>query len=228
MMSQKHSDTRYKLLVFDWDGTLVDSIARIVSSLQTASRVILGEAVTETAARNVIGLGLREAIEQLHPQLDENRHTAVAEAYKQDYLYDNSIHAPLFEGVTELLEELKSSGFKLAIATGKSRIGLNHSLEEHRLAQHFITTRCAGEYRSKPHPEMLLGIIEDLDIAAENTLMIGDSEHDLLMAKNARVDSIAVSHGVHGADVLMMHQPLTCLNKITDLSAFLSHNNASA
>lgn len=217
----------YRLLVFDWDGTLIDSIESIVSSLQTASKRVCGEAVTESAARNVIGLGLREAIQQLHPELEDNQIDAVAEAYKQDFLYDNPIHSPLFDGVTELLDELTGSGFKLAIATGKSRAGLDRSLQEHRLEKYFLTTRCAGEYRSKPHPEMLLGIIEDLDISAQNTLMIGDSEHDLMMAKNACVDSIAVSHGVHDADVLMAHQPLTCLDRITDLSNFLSHNNAS-
>ena len=132
--------------------------------------------------------------------------------------------ANLFEGVTEFLDELIHHGFTLAIATGKSRVGLDHSLEEHQLADRFTTTRCAGEYLSKPHPEMLLGILNDLNTDPEQALMIGDSEHDLMMARNAGVESIAVTHGVQQADVLLSHQPLACLDRITDLSHFLTHN----
>lgn len=215
---------KYKLLVFDWDGTLIDSIEQIVSSLQTASQLVCGETVTETAARGVIGLGLQEAIEKLHPEMDTVTIEQVAAAYKQHYLYENPIQAQLFDGVTDLLDELTASGYLLAIATGKSRIGLNRSLQEHSLGGYFISTQCAGENPSKPHPEMLLNILHELNTSPKQGLMIGDSEHDLMMANNAQVDSIAVSHGVQEADVLMAHQPLICLDKITDLSHFLSHN----
>lgn len=215
---------KYKLLVFDWDGTLIDSIEQIVTSLQTASQLVCGEKVTENAARGVIGLGLQEAIERLHPELDTTTIEQVAAAYKQHYLYENPIQAQLFEGVNELLDELLTNGYQLAIATGKSRVGLDRSLHEHALENYFITTKCAGENLSKPHPEMILDILHELDTPATQTLMIGDSEHDLMMANNAQVDSVAVSHGVQQADVLMLHQPLICLDKITDLSGFLSHN----
>lgn len=216
--------TKYKLLVFDWDGTLIDSIEQIVTSLQTASQAVCGETVTENAARGVIGLGLQEAIEQLHPELDTTTVEQVAAAYKQHYLYENPIQAQLFDGVVELLDELSASGYQLAIATGKSRMGLDRSLQEHSLGDYFITTKCAGENRSKPHPEMIHNILHELDTPSTQALMIGDSEHDLMMARNAQVDSVAVSHGVQQADVLMLHQPLICLDKVTDLSAFLSHN----
>jgi phosphoglycolate phosphatase len=218
-----HSN-KYKLLVFDWDGTLIDSIEQIVSSLQIASHTVCGETVTEDAARGVIGLGLTEAIEKLHPELDSTTIEQVAAAYKQHYLYENPIQAQLFDGVTNMLDELTANGYQLAISTGKSRIGLDRALQEHSLEDYFASTQCAGENRSKPHPEMLLGILHELNIPRTQALMIGDSEHDLMMANNALVDSVAVSHGVQEADVLMVHQPLICLDRITDLSHFLSHN----
>jgi phosphoglycolate phosphatase len=212
------------VLVFDWDGTLIDSIARIVTSLQFASEDVCGVKVSESAARHVIGLGLREAVEQLHPGLEEASIVAVSEAYKQHFIYENEIEAPLFEGVVEMLDELRTRGYTLAIATGKSRTGLDHSLQAHHLTGYFKATRCAGENRSKPHPEMLLGILADVGASAGQALMIGDSEHDLLMAENAGVDAIAVTHGVHQADVLLKHQPLACFDRITELSGFLTHN----
>lgn len=214
-----------KLLVFDWDGTLIDSIARIVSSLQFASESTCGVQVSEAAARNVIGLGLREAVEQLHPGMNTDAVAAVSEAYKQHFMHQNPIEAPLFEGVVDMLDDLRTRGYMLAIATGKSRIGLDHSLQTHKLAHYFSTTRCAGENPSKPHPQMLLGILGDTGTRAEHALMIGDSEHDLLMAKNAGVDAIAVTHGVHKAEVLLRHTPLACFDQITELSGFLSHNH---
>lgn len=218
---------KYKLLVFDWDGTLIDSIEQIVTSLQIASQSVCGEIVTEDSARGVIGLGLTEAIEKLHPELDLTTIEQVAAAYKQHYLYENPVQAQLFDGVTDMLDELTANGYQLAIATGKSRIGLDRALQEHSMEDYFVTTKCAGENRSKPHPEMLLNILHELDALSTQTLMIGDSEHDLMMANNAQVDSVAVSHGVRGANVLMTHQPLICLDKITDLSRFLSHNNTN-
>ena len=213
-----------RLLVFDWDGTLIDSIARIVSSLQFASESACGVQVSEAAARNVIGLGLREAIEQLHPGMNADDVATVSDAYKQHFMHDNQIEAPLFEGVEVMLDDLRARGYTLAIATGKSRPGLDHSLQTHNLSHYFTSTRCAGENHSKPHPQMLLGILDDVGTRAEHALMIGDSEHDLLMAKNAGVDAIAVTHGVHKAEVLLRHSPLACFDQITELSGFLSHN----
>jgi phosphoglycolate phosphatase len=218
---------KYKLLVFDWDGTLIDSIEQIVISLQIVSKKLCGENISEQAARSVIGLGLREAIETLHPEIEQTLIEEVAAAYKQHYLYENPIQPQLFDGVIDMLDEFIENGFKLAIATGKSRAGLDRSLGEHGLEHYFVTTRCAGENRSKPHPEMLAGIINDLNSAPEKTLMIGDSEHDLMMANHAQVDAIAVTDDAQQAKILMRHRPLMCLDKITDLSGFLSHNNGT-
>lgn len=218
----------FPLLVFDWDGTLVDSIERIVTSLQFASKQTVDIDLSETQARDVIGLGLMEAITKLHPELDTRQHTDklkdIADAYRQHYLYDNNVPAPLFGGVYELLNELREDGYTLAISTGKSRAGLEQSINKHQVADYFATTRCAGENRSKPHPEMLHEIIDELNFAVSQTLMIGDSEHDLKMANNANMQCIGVTHGVHDAATLNRHNPLTCLTDITDLSAYLSHN----
>lgn len=217
----------YQALVFDWDGTLVDSIARITTSLQHAGEQVCGVEVSADAARHVIGLGLHEAIRHLHPTLAASEINAICEAYKQHYVHESEIAAPLFPGVTDLLEHLRSQGYTLAIATGKSRIGLDHSLASHGLSHYFSSTRCAGENRSKPHPEMLLGVLQDIGINTQQALMIGDSEHDMLMANNAGVKAIAVSHGAHTAENLLKHQPLVCLDQITELSGFLNHNHVS-
>jgi phosphoglycolate phosphatase len=214
----------YRCLVFDWDGTLIDSIERIVTSLQTAALQTCKTHVTEVAARNVIGMGLMEALLALLPDASEAQLQLAADAYKHDYIHDNKVPSQLFTGVKEFLQELKSGGYLLAIATGKSRIGLDLSLAEHALEDFFATTRCAGEYRSKPHPEMLLSIVNDYDVAADTTLMIGDSEHDMRMANNAGIAAIGVTHGAHSAEVLERYDPLMCLQHITDLSDFLSHN----
>lgn len=222
--------TQYPLLVFDWDGTLVDSIERIVTSLQHASKQTMDIDIGETQAKDVIGLGLVEAIAQLHPELDAQFQSTelnkIADTYRQHYLYDNPVPAPLFTGVNQLLETLHEDGYTLAISTGKSRRGLECSIAEHKLADYFATTRCAGENKSKPHPEMLHEILDELNFAATQALMIGDSEHDLKMANNANMQSIAVTHGVHNATTLEKHKPLTCLNNIAELSDYLNHNKS--
>lgn len=219
--------TPYSLIVFDWDGTLVDSIERIVTSLQFASRKTIDTDVTEQQAKDVIGLGLMEAITMLHPQLDPTQHAtqlnAIADAYRRHYLYSNDIPAPLFDGVRELLDDLIAQGYTLAIATGKSRAGLQQSIDEHRLADYFRMTRCASESRSKPHPEMLLQILHELDFSPRQSLMVGDSEHDLKMADNAAMHSIGVTHGVHDKDTLNRYDPLACLDDVTELTSFLRY-----
>ena len=217
-------DTRFKLLVFDWDGTLINSIERIVTSLQFASREVCGMQLDEARARSVIGLGLHEAIEHLHPELDAVRIESIAAAYRQNFLFDSEIPELLFDGVEDLLQLLKADGYTLAIATGKSRPGLDRAMQQHGLDGYFSATRCAGEHRSKPDPEMLDTLLDELGMHAGDTVMIGDSSHDMQMASNAGVDAIGVSHGVEDAASLMIHQPLVCLDDITDLYEFLSHN----
>lgn len=215
---------QYRCIVFDWDGTLIDSIARIVASLKVAGRQVCGIEITDQSARDVIGMGLQEALARLLPGESDEIHLAAAEAYKRDFIVDNKVPSPLFEGVLEMLDDLKTRGFTLAIATGKSRLGLDNAIAEHDIEHLFTTTRCAGEYPSKPDPEMLLSIMRETGFAAEQTLMIGDSEHDMRMAANAGVGAVAVPHGAHDAEVLLQHQPLMCLQHIAEISDVLSHN----
>jgi phosphoglycolate phosphatase len=219
---------KFPLLVFDWDGTLVDSIDRIVSSLQYASEEAANITVSNEQAKDVIGLGLIEAISKLHPEFNITKDTLllekIADAYREHYLHSNTVPAPLFSGVEDLLDNLRMDGYTLAVSTGKSRRGLTHSMDEHDMSRYFSTTRCAGENKSKPHPEMLHEILDELNFSASQTLMIGDSEHDLKMANNADVQSIGVTHGVHDTKTLEKHNPLICLSHITDLLDFLNHN----
>lgn len=217
----------FQCLVFDWDGTLIDSIERIVTSLQAAARKTCDLHIEDSAARDVIGMGLMEAMHALIPDANEQQLDAAADAYRQDYLYDNKVPMHLFDGVEDMLSELKAAGYQLAIATGKSRVGLDRSLNDLAMWEYFATTRCAGEYLSKPHPQMLLSIMQDLGVSNAATLMIGDSEHDMRMANNAGVAAIGVTHGAHTEDTLNQHKPLLCLQHITDLSSFLSHNSGT-
>ncbi|NOR41832.1 MAG: HAD-IIIA family hydrolase [Gammaproteobacteria bacterium] len=220
---------KFPLIVFDWDGTLVDSIERIVTSLQHASKQAARINISENQAKNVIGLGLMEAITQLHPELDAKHNITelenIADTYRHHYLFENPTPAPLFTGVNQLLDELRHDGYTLAISTGKSRAGLKQSIEEHDVNDYFATTRCAGENKSKPHPEMLHEILHELNFSADEAVMIGDSIHDLEMANNANMKCIGVTHGVHDAKTLENHNPLICLSNIADLSDYLNHNH---
>jgi phosphoglycolate phosphatase len=214
--------TAYRLLVFDWDGTLMDSVARIVSSMQAAFRE-LGLTVPGAAAvRNVIGLGLSEAIAVLLPSVEEELLWRVASHYRQHFLDTDATPTSLFPGVEDALRHLRSSGYLLGVATGKGREGLNRALAETGLPPYFQATRCADETRSKPHPQMLFELMAELAVAAEHTLMIGDSEYDMAMAANAGVDALAVCYGVHDANRLNQHKPLACLESIGELPAWLA------
>lgn len=215
---------KYKLIIFDWDGTLIDSIERITTSLQAASHQICQITINDIDARNVIGLGLREAIEKLHPQLASEQITKISDAYKQHYLNDNTAKEDPFEGVSDLLAQLRDKGYLLAVATGKSRTGFERSAKLFNMNQCFHATQCASENRSKPDPQMLFKILDELNIHARDAVMIGDSKHDLEMANNASVDAIAVTHGVHSAEELSGFNPLVCLERVTDLNHFLQHN----
>lgn len=212
---------RYPLLVFDWDGTLMDSEARIVSCI-SASLADLGlPALEKSAIRNIIGLGLREAVDRLLPGSDATLHERLAERYRFHFL--DTAHAPsmLFPGVRETLQRLHEQGYLLAVATGKGRQGLNSVLEETGCADLFHITRCADECHSKPHPQMLLEIMQDLAVEPRDTLMIGDTEYDMHMANNAGTAALAVTCGVHARERLLECAPLACLESITELPAWL-------
>lgn len=217
--------SRFDLIVFDWDGTLMDSAGRIVDSVRaTAADLALTE-LTENEMRNVIGLGLREAIMTLYPQLDTELYNRFLGRYRHHYLEACPTPAFLFEGVIPLLEELHMSNRRLGIATGKSRAGLDRVLAETGSRRFFHATRCADETCSKPDPRMLFEIIEDLGVSPDNTLMIGDTEYDLEMARRAGVASLAVTYGAHEVDRLKQFEPLACVDSIAHMREWLLSNS---
>ncbi len=215
-------DRKYRLLIFDWDGTLIDSAAKIVACLHAAIMAADLPSREDAQLRHIIGLGIMEAFDYLYPEgmSVSARETVIAE-YKKQFVHINRTEAPLFAGVPAMLADLRGRGYYLAIATGKSRSGLDHVLENLGLNTMFHTTRCADETSSKPNPQMLFEILADLDIGADEALMIGDTEFDMHMAHAAKLDAVAVPHGAHEMEQLQKAEPLTILNKITDLSVWL-------
>ena len=212
---------KYNLLVFDWDGTLMDSKAQIVNCMQTAITELCFESRTDKQISDIIGLGLEEAILALYPGLDAKSVKHAANTYREHYLFKDKTPSPLFTGVPEVLTRLRESGYDLAVATGKSRRGLEKGLSETGLHEYFHVTRCADETRSKPHPQMLEEILVDLNTHSSKALMIGDSVYDLQLASNARVDGFAVSYGVHGLLQLLKHDPVGFIDNIEQFPKWL-------
>lgn len=213
---------KYRLLVFDWDGTLMDSEARIVACVEAAVADLGLASPGSDAIRNIIGLGLREAVHMLFPDADDRLHLEIAERYRAHFFSSTEAPSQLFEGAREVIETLHQAGYLLAVATGKGRSGLEHALETTALRQYFHTTRCADETFSKPHPEMLHQIIDELDVMPRQALMIGDTEYDLQMAKNAKMPSLGVAYGVHSRERLLKHNPLACLQRVVDIPPWLA------
>jgi phosphoglycolate phosphatase len=218
---------RYDLLVFDWDGTLMDSAARIVASMRAAFIELALAPPAPAAARNVIGLGLSHAVAELAPGLDEVTRGKIIERYRAHYLELDDTPTPLFPGAAEVVAQLAAQGYLLAVATGKSRRGLDQALAQSGLRAHFHATRSADETFSKPHPQMLLELLDELGVGNEQALMIGDTEYDLLTARNAGVDALAVCYGAHAPERLLALGPLACLSAIDALPGWLAAADAS-
>lgn len=214
---------RFELIVFDWDGTLMDSAATIASSVQAAARDLGLEPPSDERARHIIGLGLEDALRHAMPNLPGERYGELSDRYRHHYL-SRDHELVLFAGVEALLEELLGAGHLLAVATGKSRLGLNRALEVSGLGPRFHATRCADECFSKPHPQMLEELMEEFGTAPEATLMIGDTSHDVQMAHNAGVPAVAVSYGAHPRSGLDALSPLQCVDSVTELAAWLKQN----
>jgi phosphoglycolate phosphatase len=212
---------QFKLLVFDWDGTLMDSETRIITSFQAAMRDTGLEELAAQRIRAIIGLGLPEGIFALFPDAPLQARQDLAEAYRQRYLH-NPTPTPLFEGAEATLRELRRAGYLLGVATGKGRRGLTRALAETGLGDVFAASRCAEESRSKPEPHMLQEIMQELDVAPQQTLMIGDTEFDLNMANNAGAYSAAVSFGAHECERLRACRPLACLDRLEELLEWLA------
>jgi len=221
-MTQNDAAARFELVVFDWDGTLMDSEAHIVVSMQRAVEDLELPPLEPERVRNVIGLGLREAIADLYPQYDDATVQSIADRYRYHFLADDPCEP--FEGAEAVLQRLQQQGYLLAVATGKGRRGLDRVLESTGFGDYFLETRCADETVSKPHPQMLLEIMEMLDVAPARTLMVGDTEYDLNMAHAAGATPLAVDYGVHERERLLACRPAGCLSSIQALPGWLRDN----
>lgn len=212
---------RYGLIVFDWDGTLIDSAETIVACIRQAARDV-GLRVPEPArARHVIGLGLHDSLRLAVPDLPAERTMEFVERYRREFRARED-GMRLFPGVPELLEALHARGHRLAVATGKSRRGLERALDATGLRTFFAASRCADESTPKPHPAMLRELLQALATAPGGALMVGDTSHDLQMASAAGVDAVAVCYGAHGEDGLRALQPRACVASVAELGQWLA------
>ena len=211
-----------ELLVFDWDGTLMDSVGSIVGCTQAViAELGLGEA-DDTTIRGTVGLGLRETVDTLVPGCDDALFDVVLECYRRHWVATFRDRPLLFPGVRGMLGELAQDGYLLAVATGKSRRGLEHAFDQTGLRGHFHASRTADEALSKPHPQMLLDILDQLGVRPRAALMTGDSVYDLRMAANAGAHGVAVLSGAHGREELAAEAPRAVLEQIVELPAWLA------
>jgi phosphoglycolate phosphatase len=211
---------RYDLIVFDWDGTLYDSTALITRCIQAACKDVNVAVPNDRDASFVIGLSLMDALRHAAPALAEDRYPELARRYRHHYF--NDLHEiTLFEGVPSLLDALKARHHWLAVATGKSRQGLDEALHQSGLRSRFDATRTADETASKPNPQMLLELMRELAVEPERTLMIGDTTHDLQLARNAGADAVAVTYGAHPHEELRDHGPRHVAHSVPELRSWL-------
>lgn len=205
------------MIIFDWDGTLINSIDWIASCLQYAAAQYNYPIPESQAAKDVIGLSINKAMQTLFPEVDEQTQQQLVACYSHKYFSKQISKDDLFPGVYEMLIELNEAGYQLAVATGKNRAGLQEALRATGTEELFCITRCADETASKPDPRMLNEIMQHTDTAKERALMVGDSIHDLQMALNAHISAIAVSCGAHSEEFLQQYNPLLCLQQPSEL-----------
>ena len=208
-----------ELIIFDWDGTLFDSVGQIVTSLLYAAEQF-EQPLTPEAAKSIIGLGLPEVAQVLFPNVPE-LHTDILKCYGDHYV-DHSKDDQWFSGVADMLYGLKNQNIKLAVATGKSRRGLDRVLAQTNSHDLFEITRAASETKSKPNPLMLEEILNFTGVNAERAMMVGDTSYDLEMAQNIAMPRVGVSYGVHSVDVLQRFNPLTVAHNVNTLHQFLN------
>ena len=216
----------YKLLIFDWDGTVIDSAARIISSMQRAAAELGLEPLGAEAIRNIIGLGLPEAIRALIPGVDDAGIECMRERYAYYYVSGDDTPAHLFPGARSSLESLHRKGYRLAVATGKNRRGLDRVFAQTGLGSLFELSRCADETTSKPDPHMLHEILQQTGLDASEALLVGDTEYDLEMGHRAGVGTVAVSYGAHHIDRLKPWRPVLEIDNFPELEHWLDGHTA--
>ena len=214
------SKLRYPFVIFDWDGTLADSTAVIKRALQRSADDLGYPIPTDAQASFIIGMGLRPALEHAIPTLREEDLTRLTDRFRHHFIVgENEI--VLFDGVPEMLAALKARGHSLAVATGKSRKGLDRAFDTLGLREYFVASRCADEGFSKPHPGMLHALFDITGMTASGSVMIGDTTHDLQLAENAGTAAIGVTYGAHERALLEAHRPLTLVDSVSALKSFL-------
>jgi len=204
-------------VIFDWDGTLSDSKTKIVACLRSTLAALEVPAGTDLELASVIGLSLDDVGRALIPAADEPMVKAFTVQYREQWFASGPPSTELFPGVVETLTTLRGRGLPLAVATGKNRAGLDRELGANEVAEHFVATRTADETRSKPHPQMLHELLDEVGVAAEQTVLVGDSHWDLQMANAAGVRAIAVSYGAQPIDRLLQYTPWAQIDTITEL-----------
>ncbi|PMR75121.1 HAD-IA family hydrolase [Billgrantia endophytica] len=214
---------RYRLVIFDWDGTLMDSAARIVACMQAASRDAGWSELADEAVRDIIGLGLPEAIATLCPGIDPARSELLRSRYAFHFVQGDTTPMPFFPGVESGVAGLRGlEARRLAVATGKSRRGLDRIFRESNSGHWFHASRTADETRSKPHPQMLEELLAELDVDVTEAVMIGDTEYDLEMARALGMDRVAVTWGVHAPDRLAACRPVFTAEAVPELFEWLN------
>jgi len=211
----------YQLVIFDWDGTIMDSAFKIGTCVQESARNVGVPVPSLERAKSIIGLGLFEAMRQLFPDESDTRINGLVDAYKHYYVNVDKTEQRLFDGVQEGLEAIEASGAVLAVATGKSRMGLDRILNKLDMHHHFIATRCADETRSKPHPQMLLELLDFTAIDPHKAIMVGDTTFDLDMAVNAKVAGLGAGYGVHSEKMLFDSKALSVQPNFTAIVEWL-------
>jgi phosphoglycolate phosphatase len=214
---------RYDLIAFDWDGTLFDSTALIARCIQAACADLGVPVPSDKDASYVIGMGLVDALQHAAPGLPRERYPELGQRYRHHY-FAKQHEIVLFKGTIGMLQALKARNHWLAVATGKSRRGLDEALTTVELQGVFDSTRTADETASKPHPLMLQELMREFDVVPERTLMIGDTTHDLQLALNAGAASVAVSYGAHAPDTFADYKPLHIAHSVDDLAGWLARH----
>ncbi len=212
---------KVKVVIFDWDGTLVDSVDHIADSLHQAATDLGFPAREREAYRDIIGLGMAEALDRLYPGISHNEMTTIREGYARYFFSKVTTPQNLFEGMADVVSDLRGSGRGCSVATGKSRKGLEPALVSSGLGAHFDITRCADETRSKPDPRMLEEILLFYGVEPSEAVMIGDTRYDLDMAQRIGMPSIGVEWGVHKRDVLGEYAPHAIVDSVPDLRSVL-------
>lgn len=212
------------VVIFDWDGTLIDSAGKIIACMQQAARDAALAPPTDDQVRNIIGLGLDLAIARLYPDASQRQRDEVREHYSRNFIAADQTPCAFFPGVTDGLASLQERGAQLAVATGKSRKGLSRVLENLGMEAFFAATRCADETASKPDPLMLHELCEEFGIRPNEAIMVGDTEYDLEMAQRIAMPSVGVSYGAHAVERLRRWQPLQVIDAFAELDDVLTRH----